>query len=220
MSTLFPLVITDLRVELGGRRVLDVDSLTLTAGITVLALGPNGAGKTTLLRVLAGLQRPDRLTVSQDGQARPGAAAQRGWRGQVVYVHQRPYLFRTTVAANVAYGLKIRGGSGGRGADAVREALELARLTPLADKEARTLSGGERARLALARAWVLRPPLLLLDEITANMDDASRDRTWAMIEQCRCDGITTVMASHDTRRGDETIDATWRLEAGRLAACA
>lgn len=138
----------------------DVVGLTLAAlgverGEHLGVAGPNGSGKTTLLRVLAGLQQPTAGRVQ--GVPPPG---------RTVLVHQRPYMFRGTAAANVAYALRLRGlpRSGARGL------LERLGAAHLAGRRAKALSGGERRRVAIARALAVAPQVLLLDEPYAELD--------------------------------------------------
>ena len=111
--------------------------------ITTLLQGSNGVGKTTLMKILAGLERPDSARMELGGHPLSWNAARRHCRGCVVYVHQQPYLLDRSVAENVAYGLRLAGWSRRRVEAAVRDALEWAGLTALAERNARTLSGGE-----------------------------------------------------------------------------
>ena len=151
--------IEQLRVAKNGRTICAVPALSVSPGERVALLGANGSGKTTLLRVLAGFEK------EYDGHCRIDAA-----RSERVYVHQTPYLFRGTVIANVTYGLRARGAAH---ADAARQAnawLDRLGLAELAASSAANLSGGELRRVALARAFVLAPRLLLLDEPLAELD--------------------------------------------------
>ena len=151
--------IRGLRVDRDGRTICSVPELKIAPGERVAILGNNGSGKTTLLRVLCGLERnyAGHLSVNASLKDR-------------VYVHQAPYLFRGTVLFNVSYGLRQRGTNR---ADCERLALQwLERLgiANLSRSRVPRLSGGERRRVALARAMILRPRLLLLDEPLADVD--------------------------------------------------
>ncbi|EXI84171.1 MAG: Energy-coupling factor transporter ATP-binding protein EcfA1 [Candidatus Accumulibacter sp. BA-94] len=148
--------------SLGQRRLLAIDELCLSAGESCVLTGANGSGKSTLLRILAGIDAPDAGTGCFDG--RPfGWSPYPDWlRKQVTYVHQQPYVFHSSVIDNVAYGLRARGvpraeRARPERARRVEEALSWARLHHLLDSPPARLSGGEKQRLALARAWVLRP---------------------------------------------------------------
>jgi len=145
----------DLTVRFGDVCALSLPALEIERGERVGIRGPNGSGKSTLLRTLAGLQRP--TTGSVEGVPPPGRA---------VLVHQRPHFFRGTARENVAYALRLHG----RDADEAGALLEQLGAGRLADREARTLSGGERRRVAIARALATRPELLLLDEPFAALD--------------------------------------------------
>lgn len=154
----------------GGRTVLEIDRLEIHPGEVLCLVGPTGAGKSTLLRLLAGLE--------------PAAAGELRFRGhnltlrdlsmevrrRVTLVFQRPLLLSGSVRANVEYGLKLRRERCCmKRADVVLDRLGLAGL---AARPARTLSGGETQLVALARALVLEPDVLLLDEPTAHLDPA------------------------------------------------
>jgi len=149
----------DLRVRFNGLVALRLDALDIAPGDRLGIRGANGSGKTTLLRVLAGLLEPGEGTL--EGAPEPG---------RTVLVHQRPYFFRGTARANVAFALKVRGRPVGE-ADAW-----LARLgaSGLADRPARVMSGRERRRVAIARALAAAPEVLLLDEPFAALDEEGR----------------------------------------------
>ena len=156
-----PIVQIDaLRVKRAGRTICSVDRLRVCAGAVLAVVGPNGCGKSTLLRVMAGLERLEYGALLRDVEAT-----------DCVYVHQRPVLFRGTVLANVVYGLRARGLP--RAACERQARLWLDRLgaADLASRRTARLSGGERRRVALARALVLEPKLLLLDEPFNELDE-------------------------------------------------
>ena len=159
--------------------------------------GINGAGKSTLLRVLAGLAPADAEGVQFAGQAvrlEPYPAA---LRRDIVYVHQHPVMFSTSVAGNIAYGLHARGMPRSESARVVEEAMHWAGVQHLRASRPSTLSGGEKQRVALARAKVLQPRLLLLDEPTSSLDGEAREQVLALIPSLTHAGSTVVMACHD-----------------------
>ncbi len=145
----------EIEMRFDDARALSLPALDIAPGERLGIGGENGSGKTTLLRILAGLLRPTRGTVT--GLPRPGRA---------VLVHQRPYLFRGTARDNVAYTLRLH-------RRPLREAEEWLRklgAAHLAGRRAEDLSGGELRRVAIARALAARPVLLLLDEPRADLD--------------------------------------------------
>ena len=210
------IVYRDVRKSLHGRLLLDIGDITLAAGRCVALSGRNGAGKSTLMRVLAGIERADSLVFDAHGRSLSGGAARRLLRGQVIYVHQHPYLFDRSVADNIGYGLRCQGISGARAAQRVAEAMAWAGLEHLRERNARELSGGERQRTALARARVLRPRLLLLDEPTANLDVAARRQTYAMVEKLTADGVGVLLASHEYPAIAHLCERHCLLQDGRL----
>jgi len=151
--------INDLRVNKNGRTICSVSELQIAPGERVAIRGPNGSGKTTLLRVLS------RLEVNYQGTCSVDAS----WR-DCVYVHQSPYLFRGTVLFNVTYGLCERGKNRAECKQLALSWLRRLGVENLSETRVTHLSGGELRRVALARAMILRPRLLLLDEPLADMD--------------------------------------------------
>jgi tungstate transport system ATP-binding protein len=172
-----------LRKRFDGRLLFDIGCLEIATHGAYALTGANGAGKSTLLRVLGGLEpaevdslRFERLDVGL--QPYP-----RALRRAIVYVHQHPVLFSTSVAHNVGYGLRLRGVKGEALGQAVEAALEWAGVAHLRGSDPARLSDGERQRVALARAWVLRPKLLLLDEPMAGLDEKGREWVGAWIPE-------------------------------------
>lgn len=151
------------------RTVLQIDHLEIEAGEIFSVVGPSGAGKSTLLRLLGLLEKPTSGVLDVSIGEHPFSAinATIAQRRQVTMVFQRPFLMSRTVFDNVAYGLRIRGKYDEQ---AVWDVLERVSLTQLAKASAHTLSGGEMQRVAVARALVIEPQVLLLDEPTANLD--------------------------------------------------
>jgi tungstate transport system ATP-binding protein len=195
MTTL--LSVERLRKCHGERVLFDIDRFTLDAASAYVLTGVNGAGKSTLLRMLAGLEQGVTGAVSFDGKSFVLAPYPRALRDEVVYVHQHPIMFSTSVAHNIAYGLLARGTPKGRVALQVEEAMAWAGVEHLHASDPTRLSGGEKQRVALARAKVLKPKLLLLDEPTANLDGAAREQVMALIPTLTQAGGTVVMACHD-----------------------
>jgi len=161
------------RVVRGGRRILDVDRFGVAPGETVAVLGPNGAGKSTLVQVLGLLDRPDAGEVAFHGRAvRPREEAD--VRRKLACVFQTPLLLDRSVRENVELGLRVRGVSADERRRRVGIWGERLAIAPLLAQRARTLSGGEAQRVNLARALVLEPEVLLLDEPLAALDAPTR----------------------------------------------
>jgi tungstate transport system ATP-binding protein len=205
---MLPISVRDVRFMPAGRRVLAGVDLELGGeGITVV-LGPNGAGKSVLLRVLAGLLAPDAGTVQWGDHAAPAEAA--------AIVFQQPALIRASVRANVELSLLPLGMARAERAVRVREVLERVGLAHRARDAARLLSGGEKQRLALARAWAARRPLLLLDEPTASLDPTATEAVEQIVREIRTDGARIVMTSHNLAQAMRVADDIVFLSAGRV----
>ncbi|MEH6469787.1 MAG: ABC transporter ATP-binding protein [Halopseudomonas sp.] len=197
----------------GNRSLFTIDSLELYAGEATLLTGRNGAGKSTLLKIIAGLETPDGGTLSYRGK-QLNRRQHRNIGGKVIYLHQQPFLFDCSVEDNVGYGIKKR--SDNRQALRVAQALEWSGLSHLAQRNAKTLSGGEKQRIALARAWVMEPELLLLDEPTANMDAESREQTLFLIRRLINEGMGIVLCSHEFKTDNRLIKRELKLDQGQL----
>lgn len=191
------LVIDGLRKNFGDRRLFDIDRLMLRQGAAYVLTGLNGTGKSTLLRILAGLETADCGRASFLGEELPWQPYPQRLREAVVYVHQHPVMFSTSVADNIGYGLAARGMPRAEMRDRVEAAMEWAGVTHLRHGKPLTLSGGEKQRVALARARVLEPKLLLLDEPTSNLDGAARESVIALIPSLTAAGSSVIVACHD-----------------------
>jgi tungstate transport system ATP-binding protein len=191
------LSVAGLKKRFGERQLFEIDHLVLREGAAYVLTGLNGTGKSTLLRILAGLESAEVDNVSFLGVATSLAPYPKVLREAVVYVHQHPVMFSTSVADNIAYGLNARGLARNEAARRVEEAMQWAGVEHLRRSKPAALSGGEKQRVALARAKVLHPKLLLLDEPTANLDGAAREQVIALIPSLTAAGSTVVMACHD-----------------------
>ena len=194
------------RFERGGRCVLELDSLTVAEGAIVVVRGRNGAGKSTLLRGMAGLETPVSGTIDVFGHPAGSSEARR----RTAFAPQTPVFFR----GSVRYNLELPGALGGNGVpDAVRLAAtaDLLGITPLLERPATELSGGEAQRANVARALLARAPLTLLDEPLAGMDDGLRgDLLRRIVEAHRAESRTLIVASHEPDE-DELADVVLRL---------
>jgi len=206
VAPLLPLSLADVSYDAGGKRLIDRVSLTIHAGPRTVLLGPNGAGKSLLLRLCHGLLQPT------SGQVRFKGPESIDGRRRHAMVFQRPVLLRRSALANVTYGLKLAGVPHADRLRAAEEALDRVGLAHLAEQPARVLSGGEQQRLAIARAWALRPDLLLLDEPTANLDPTATQAIEAVIQAVHDAGTKVVLITHNLgqahRLGDEVVFLT------------
>ncbi|MCW9040765.1 MAG: phosphate ABC transporter ATP-binding protein [Rhodospirillales bacterium] len=204
---ILPLELRDVTFEAGGMRLIKNMTFTLGGAGKVFILGPNGAGKSLLLRLCHGLIKP--------------ASGQVTWHGgnpkhQQAMVFQRPVMLRRTVAANIAYALKLRGIDRKDRADIVSDVLRRTGLARLAEHPARVLSFGEQQRLALARAWALRPQVLFMDEPTASLDPAATHTLEELIAAIHAEGTKIVMTTHDMGQARRLADEVLFLHRGRL----
>jgi len=188
----------EVRQVYGTRTVLDVPALAVRRGEALAVVGPSGAGKSTLLRLLALLEAPTQgeMLLHLEGERVSAATASTAQRRHLAMVFQRPALLSRSVRANIAYGLRLRGERDGQ--RRIDAALERVSLTHLANAHPRTLSGGEMQRVAVARALVLEPRILLLDEPTANLDPYNVRLIEGLIrEQHAAHETTIVLVTHN-----------------------
>ncbi|MGE0607617.1 MAG: ATP-binding cassette domain-containing protein [Pirellulales bacterium] len=177
---------------------LRVPRLDLPAGQVLALVGPVGAGKSTLLRLLAGLETPRAGQVQFVPHRQPAARLSLPARRNITLVFQKPLLLDDTVRANVDYPLRLRGGPSQQRHTRVDQILRELHLDELANRPAHTLSGGQAHLTALARALVLQPQVLLLDEPTAHLDPARVALVEAaVLSHHRDRGITVVWATHN-----------------------
>jgi heme exporter protein A len=204
------LLIEGLARHFGEREALADVSLSLGQGQTLVVFGPNGAGKSTLLRVLATLLRPHAGTVSVLGSALPEQA----WevRGRIGLLGHEPLLYRElTARENLLFHARLHGVAETR----VQELLEALAMTERASEPLRSLSRGMVQRVAVARAVLHDPELLLLDEPYANLDPAAVELVRPLIGASS--GHTRVICSHDPSGGLLEADVVLGLRAGRAA---
>jgi tungstate transport system ATP-binding protein len=208
-ATALPLQVEGLRFAAGGVEILHGLDFSLAAGPPTVILGPNGAGKSVLLRVLHGLLEPT------GGALRWSLPLDAARRRQAM-VFQRPVMLRRSVLANALYPLRLAGLPGAE--QAARDALGRVGLAGLADRPARKLSGGEQQRLALARAWALRPEILFLDEPTAALDPAATRQVEAIIVAIAASGTKVVMTTHHLGQARRLAGEVMLLLGGMLNA--
>jgi tungstate transport system ATP-binding protein len=210
-TSLLPLRLADVSFVAAGKTIIDGVSLTLEAGPRTIILGPNGAGKSVLMRLCHGLLAPTSGRIDWASPERPGE------RRHQAMVFQRPVMLRRSALANVEYALGLAGVDGRERTRQARAALDSVGLAHLGDQSARVLSGGEQQRLALARAWALRPEVLFLDEPTASLDPGASAEVERIIQAIHAAGTKIVMCTHNLGQARRLGDEILFLNEGRLA---
>ena len=207
-APILPLEARGLSVAFGATTVLHAVDLSLDAQKRTVILGANGAGKSVLLRALHGLVPLSAGTIRWNGAAgRPAAQAM---------VFQRPVMLRRSALANVTYALAVNGIAAAHRESLAMQALDRVGLAALAHRPARVLSGGEQQRLALARAWSLRPKILFLDEPTASLDPSAVREVERVIGEIHASGTRIVMTTHNLGQARRIADEIVFLDAGRI----
>jgi len=215
----------------GAREVLRRIDLNVSSGSITVILGTNGAGKTTLLRILGLLERADEGTVIYNGIVPSVSTVTYGastaspaqdkrylpLRRQMLLAFQHPAIFSGSVLSNVTYGLELRGISRADAEERSMAALRDAGIAERAHQHASSLSGGEAARLSVARALALQPPLLLLDEPSASLDPYGTKLLEDLLLHMRDDlGMTAVVVTQDIFEARRVADQVAFLHEGRI----
>ncbi|MCH7688453.1 MAG: phosphate ABC transporter ATP-binding protein [Planctomycetes bacterium] len=205
----------DLQKSYGANFTLHVRQLDVRRGEVLGLLGPTGAGKSTLLRLLAGLENPTGGEIRFDDSPFVSTDLPLPTRRRMTLVHQRPVLLTGSVWLNVEYGLRLRGI---RNQDRkVHEMLERLGLVKIASQSAHTLSGGQTQLVALARALVIEPDVLLLDEPAAHLDPAHVAVVEETIRQFQQERRTTIVwATHNLFQARRVAVRTALLLNGQL----
>lgn len=207
---ILPLRVDGLGFTAKSERLLQGISFTLSAGPRTVILGPNGAGKSLLLRLCHGLLEPSSGSITWQGANSANAQLKQAM------VFQRPVLLRRTVAQNIDYGLKLRDIARSERSQIIGDVLNRTGLARFGAKPARLLSGGEQQKLALARAWALKPDVLFLDEPTASLDPAATHAVESIVQSMHDEGTRIVMITHDLGQAKRIADEVMFLHKGRL----
>lgn len=187
VSALFPLTLQDVAVRRQGKRIIGPIDLVLNQQGPTIVIGPNGSGKTTLLRVMHGVERINAGSVTWAAQDRSKHA----------FVFQSPVVLRRSVAENLAYPLRLVKTPAAQIKETVGYWLDRIGLAPVKNSPATRLSGGERQKLAIARALVRKPDVLFLDEPCANLDGHATHEIETLLQEISAAGTQLVMATHD-----------------------
>jgi tungstate transport system ATP-binding protein len=228
------LEIRSLCKSIGPAEILLGINLTVERGEILGLIGPTGSGKTTLLRLINLLDEPSAGCILFDGKMVSGKPEKEvlAARRRMAMVFQKPVMFKASVEENVSYGLRMRGrqgrddatggkyGAGGKMSmhARVKEALAMVGLSGYESRDANTLSGGEMQRIALARALILRPELLLLDEPTANLDPKSAASIDSLLQGLAGSRTAVILATHNMQQCRKLAGRVAVLQAGRLVA--
>ena len=202
-----------LKLSYGRREILSDVSVSLKPNSVILLSGENGCGKSTLLRVMAGLLKPDAGKISCAGVNSEFSQCRSSLLEQVMYLHQTPYMFNTSVKENLLIAHKKGRGDHLR---LVEQALEWVGLAHLMNENARTLSGGERQRIALARALLRRPRILLLDEPTAHLDASSNAQISDLLGELKSHTVSMLITSHEPGNLTSLVNQEYKMEGGSL----
>lgn len=203
-----------LQIRRGGVQVLDLSRFSICAEEKVAVIGPNGAGKSSLLLGLACLIRREsgRITFQGEEVTERGETA---FRRRIAMVFQEPLLFDTTVLDNVAEGLRIRGAGRAEARETAMENLELFKVGHLSGRSAHKLSGGEAQRVSLARAFAVRPRLILMDEPFSSLDLPTRivlaEDLGRILHES---GTAAIIATHDRIEALRVVDRLVVMDGG------
>ncbi len=206
--SILPLELDGVCFEAGGTRLIKDVSWRFESDRRTVVIGPNGAGKSLLLRLCHGLIKPSQGEVRW--QLQSDAA-----RHQAM-VFQRPVMLRRSVAANIDYALKLRHIPRQQRTDNIEQVLHETGLKRLAHQPARVLSIGEQQKLALARAWALKPQVLFLDEPTASLDPAATHGVEEIIAAIHAQGTRIIMTTHDLGQARRMADEVLFINRGRI----
>jgi tungstate transport system ATP-binding protein len=210
------MVLSHIRKEYGGKTVLEDCSAVFEGRGTYVLMGRNGCGKSTFLRICALLEKPDGGDItffSGESRLLPDLALRR----KITLALAGTGVFNTTVIKNVAYGLTIRGVPPAEAGQRVAQALAFVGLEHKKSQRALTLSSGETQRLGIARALVIEPEILFLDEPTASVDQENTEIIESIITAMKKDGRTTViMTTHDREQAERLADRLLIMKHGRF----
>ena len=208
--SVLPLQVKNLHVSKQGHTLLDDVTLFIESNDVTVILGPNGAGKSLLLRAAHGLETFNKGSLQWNSHI---PQPQQAWRA---YIFQKPVLLRRSVRANLEYVLSLHGENKSNYSTLINDALEHTGLSQLAERNARVLSGGEQQRLNIARAWVLQPKVMLLDEPTAELDPSGTASIEHLIKTIAQQGTKIIMTTHDLGQAHRLANDIIFLHQGRL----
>jgi lipopolysaccharide export system ATP-binding protein len=211
------LTAVDLSKSYRGRKVVDGVSLTISPGEVIGLLGPNGAGKTTTFHILVGLTRPDAGRVTLNGTDLTDFPMYLRARHGLGYLPQEPSVFRKlTVEENILAVLETLPLSAAKRRERLEELLGLMGLTHLRGHPSYTLSGGERRRVEIARALVISPSFILLDEPFSGIDPVTVLDIQKIVRDLQKRGIGVLVTDHNVRETLRVTDRAYIIHNGRI----
>ena len=205
--SIFPLTLRNLGYSKAGLTLISDITVTLQADGRTIVMGPNGAGKSLLMRLCHGLIKPTAGEVIWASEQRHAQAME----------FQSPVLLRRSVRKNMEFALRAVGVPAPERPEHAEAALQQAGISHLSHRQARVLSGGEKQKLALARAWSIRPQVLFLDEPTAHLDPGAAHSIEQLIGTIAEQGTKIIMSTHDLNQAQRLADDVLFLHQGKLA---
>ena len=206
------LSIKNITKEYHNKCVLDIDNLHIQKGQIIGIVGANGAGKSTLVKIIGGMEKASEGKLIYEGQHDFNKIYK-----EVTLVFQHPYLLATSVYNNIAYPLKIRKFKSSEIKNRVNALMQEMGIKNLAKQRSNTLSGGERQKVALARALIFNPSLLLLDEPTANIDPNSMTIMENMIKKVnKSKGTTIIIVTHNLAQAKRLCEKVIVMDKGKI----
>lgn len=209
VSSILPLKIADACVEKRGKRIIGPINFEVSdKGFTII-MGPNGSGKTTLLRLLHGLESPRGGTLNWNKKKETAQLHQS-------FVFQTPIMLRRTAIENISYPLLLRNIPKGDALKIAQEWIEKINLEKSAQLNAAFLSGGEKQKLAIARALAIKPQLIFLDEPTANLDGSATREIEELLKDTHKTGTRIIMTTHNVGQGKRLAEDVIFLYRGNI----
>ncbi len=205
-----PLLLEDVAYEVDGLELIKDTNLKINSAGSTIILGHNGSGKSLLLKLLHGVITPSSGQITWNKNI---PATNQYWR---TFLLQRPTFFKQTVHYNIEFVLRIAQIPTNEHKTRCQQALEICGLTNISHQYTHSLSGGELQKLSLARAWVLKPTVVLLDEPTVALDPPSVIGFENIIRQFKQSGTKVIMTTHDLAQAKRLADEIVFIDAGKV----
>lgn len=203
------IIARNLEMRFENKHLFSTRELVFEQNRVIHLQGDNGCGKTTLMKLLAGFIQPTAGSIQAQGFSIAPWWRSKSITGKAIYLHQHPYLFEGSVMYNLTYPLRFLDRDQQLLKARTEQAIDMAQLRHLLTQAASSLSGGEKQRLAIARAWIMQPKLLMLDEPTSNMDKHSQQLVLQMISDLKLQGTGMLISSHQTCMLTKVCDHAW-----------